>query len=482
MDLCCHKTLTNGPPKTSTQMLNHRLVSCHLSWFNDIDNILSDKQKKIHRLSGIRLEGCGSYFEGTCRPNIQRKIDIDSDIDLYTNKLPYPDVDLMFIHESYKIAEKGNAKKMLSAFVAEPGSGPCFVKLMINRSVFASLNNRDHCLMLNELSTKMGKKTYLSNDIGAFTSKFLVRKGPSLRLCMKDVGHIMMYDHVHVIPFAHWPSVASNWLKRVRQSKWPTADIIEKVVKIGCHVVAKPSVCKPNDIEWRLSFSLGEKLLMRSITQIQNKCLVVAKLIIKCILSNPDDVSSFFVKTVIMWQMERKGQTNWTIDSAPCDILGIINELIEAYEKGVLKHYFIPNHNLLGSNERRYHTVNTVKQLKEIAKCAKHVIDNHRLNTCLVLDVDELLPKVYEAWHSLERNKQMIAICPQTRSTSAHLMVEDLTKETKIVTTIKEVAMLNLLTENPDNVHSQTTRFLTKTLEICNILPDLVELVRGVTK
>jgi len=62
-----------------------------------------------------------------------------------------------------------------------------------------------------------------------------------------------------------WPIAAREWAFRVRRFVWPTVELKKYILQHGCHVVPIGNSQSPNKhIEWRWSFSLAEKLLIRT--------------------------------------------------------------------------------------------------------------------------------------------------------------------------------------------------------------------------
>ena len=70
-----------------------------------------------------------------------------------------------------------------------------------------------------------------------------------------------------------WPKVAREWIKRER--KWPSPDVVKKVLNEGFHLVAKSAKKNGNpDLDFRISFSHAEYLLSQDMNDIQRDCYV----------------------------------------------------------------------------------------------------------------------------------------------------------------------------------------------------------------
>ena len=68
-----------------------------------------------------------------------------------------------------------------------------------------------------------------------------------------------------------WPEVAREWISRGR--KWPSPDLVDKIIQEGCHLVVKPPKNNGNpDCDFRISFSHAEYLLSQEMNHIQREC------------------------------------------------------------------------------------------------------------------------------------------------------------------------------------------------------------------
>ncbi|KAK3094159.1 hypothetical protein FSP39_024829 [Pinctada imbricata] len=89
-------------------------------------------------------------------------------------------------------------------------------------------------------------------------------------------------DEAIVLSSDTWPHEAVGCVHRLVKSGWPSTDIIAKMVEDGCLFV--PIGCKTSPyegIEWRMSFSLAEKRLVRSMNHVQFLTYGLLKLFLK---------------------------------------------------------------------------------------------------------------------------------------------------------------------------------------------------------
>ena len=159
-------------------------------------------------------------------------------------------------------------------------------------------------------------------------------------------------DHVTCIHCSFWPSVASEWVDRTRASGWPSEDAINKIVDFGFHLVPIGYPHSPMKMmEWRISFSVAERLLVWSFSHTQLQMYAILKLILKefikpkCSTENYV-LCSYFIKTFLFWKFEETERSFWKIEKFRDCLKFLMNEFCMILRDGTLKHYFIPIFNL----------------------------------------------------------------------------------------------------------------------------------------
>ena len=101
-------------------------------------------------------------------------------------------------------------------------------------------------------------------------------------------------DFIPALRSREWPKVAREWIKR--QRKWPSPDIVEKIVHEGYHLVVKSPKKNGNpDCDFRISFSHAEYLLSREMNDIQRECYRCLKNIIVPISAHSRRVWCHFI-------------------------------------------------------------------------------------------------------------------------------------------------------------------------------------------
>ena len=154
--------------------------------------------------------------------------------------------------------------------------------------------------------------------------------------------------HVDLVPSIRcdsWPVIANEW--KIRNRFWPPKFLIDKIVNAGYHVVPKNSPGGDTVLEWRISFSKAELALAENRTHVQKKCYYIFKTMFKEYFQEFDIVTTYYLKTIMMWAMEQNPPEYWIESNIGRAVLGLLDDLYEALITGYLPHYFIPQNNLL---------------------------------------------------------------------------------------------------------------------------------------
>ena len=171
----------------------------------------------------------------------------------------------------------------------------------------------------------------------------LTEHGPALT----DDAHNQ--DFVCALPCCEWPDIASEFASRPREFNQPSPEIIEKIVSRGCLYVGVGHPCSEDrGKEWRLSFSLAEKTLIRCWSDVKIKCYIAVKSLCKENLSaEPKVICSYFIKTAIFWLSERMPESSWDEERILECILVVIEELLYYTTSGTCPNYFVASNNMM---------------------------------------------------------------------------------------------------------------------------------------
>ncbi|XP_071124289.1 uncharacterized protein [Mytilus edulis] len=262
------------------------------------------------------------------------------------------DVDIMFVMKELMVSEDTpvyfNADTIyftMDTDYIQPG----YTKLRL-----------EHGKVPCEACEKTGSNFYFSNLSFKrhFSSEiFSTLHGP----CLSDKNGLC--DLAYCLYSDLWITPAKQWIARSNNS-WPRSDVKQAIVKHG--VLFVPIGVKGStqeELEWRISFSVGEKLLINTFTHTQLVCYALMKIILKDIIAVDIDckelLCSYFMKTVLFWICEELPSSIWKPENLIFCYMRCFRRLIYCVEYKVCPHYFIPENNLF-ENKIQGHTQETL--------------------------------------------------------------------------------------------------------------------------
>ncbi|XP_052075887.1 uncharacterized protein LOC127713977 [Mytilus californianus] len=251
------------------------------------------------------------------------------------------DLDIMTVAKLIEICENThmnlNADKIhftMEMVDTEPG----FTKLRL-------MHNSDQSII--EFCAEIGSEFYFSNHLfkqALSTDILSTVHGP----CVSDERG--SFDLAYCLYSKLWITPAKQWITRSNHS-WPRYDVKQDIVNHG--VLFVPVGVKGSaqeELEWRISFSVGEKLLIHTFTHTQLLCYALMKIIQKDVISLDIDckelICSYFMKTVLFWICEELPPSEWKPENLISCYMRCFRRLIYCVKYGVCPHYFIPENNL----------------------------------------------------------------------------------------------------------------------------------------
>ena len=183
-----------------------------------------------------------------------------------------------------------------------------------------------------------------------------LKEPPSKEKKFRDVEEAKPYVRVGGIDFVPafkaqgWPKVAREWIKRDR--KWPSPDIVDKVIREGYHLVVKPLKNSGNpECDFRISFSHAEYLLSQEMNDIMRECYRCLKKCHRAHLSTqPESLVTFHLKTILMQTIEETGEAMWTESNRAECMMKLLGNLIKALREKHLSHFFVKSCNLFSED------------------------------------------------------------------------------------------------------------------------------------
>ena len=189
-----------------------------------------------------------------------------------------------------------------------------------------------------------------SPDSIAFTRISTTRTGRGAALYYHE-------DYLFCLPVTCHLQLIKDFLGRARSNRWPFNCIknLDQLVARNIYIVPKPDQnIELGDLRWRLSFSVVEVELARSLTDVQRRCYRVLKAMIKYNINEylPDifKMPSYFLKTLMFWLCEHSPDASW-IGNLGGKWIELLDNAIESLEKITLPMYFVPSYNLLDDKD-----------------------------------------------------------------------------------------------------------------------------------
>ncbi|VDH98713.1 Hypothetical predicted protein, partial [Mytilus galloprovincialis] len=186
------------------------------------------------------------------------------------------DIDIMFMLPYVEIVENMEIPFNLNKiyFVIETyETQPCFTKL---RLIFSEE------FKILKLCEKIGSEYYLSN---VYIKELCLNKscpiihGP----CVADEDGV--FEIAYCLHSKSWITAAQQWITRSNNS-WPGYKVKQSIIQHG--VLFVPIGVKGStkeELEWRISFSVGEKLLVNSFAHTQLLCYALMKILLKDVIN-----------------------------------------------------------------------------------------------------------------------------------------------------------------------------------------------------
>lgn len=157
-------------------------------------------------------------------------------------------------------------------------------------------------------------------------------------------------DVVIAMTLHQWPKEIFKEFFNDRQHLW-FEDKLEDVKESRLYLVPKahPNSKCPS-VEWRISFSLPEKILMLHLRDVHRKVYLLFKSLHKFIFDKK--VKSYVLKTTLLWRLDE--YTAEDLNSGEeklCHFVkGLFEKLLQFFENKFVPNYFLPQANILSEN------------------------------------------------------------------------------------------------------------------------------------
>ncbi|XP_052700095.1 uncharacterized protein LOC128177424 [Crassostrea angulata] len=207
--------------------------------------------------------------------------------------------------------------------------------------------NRDIHLAL----VRMNDRVYISSSIHRqlTCSSFFLNStvhGP----CGSGVIGGLEYDTAHCFVCDFWPLSASSWIDRCHS--WPDPEVVDDIVRNGCHFVAIGHPLGPHaNEEWRISFSRAEYKLVYSMNHCQLLIYGLLKIFLKEVINQQSEetnklLCSYHMKTTVFWAIQQNTLPYLCPQNLLAGFWVCFKLLLKWVYKGICPNFFIPQNNM----------------------------------------------------------------------------------------------------------------------------------------
>ena len=166
-------------------------------------------------------------------------------------------------------------------------------------------------------------------------------KGPALKIRVYPGFEL---DVTFCFYCPEWPT-NSDWPSRPRY--WPSMADAQRIMSLGCHVVAKSAPSDKENKSWRFSFSVAECELSKLVPDTAKKCFLALKIILKDHLQPVvPEIGSYHIKTIFLNTMEKLPVGFRADENIEICFLTLLTELHSALRTMRCPHHWFSSINL----------------------------------------------------------------------------------------------------------------------------------------
>ena len=146
------------------------------------------------------------------------------------------------------------------------------------------------------------------------------------------------------------PEEAHSFVRRLYNGGWPTASTLQRIISGGCNFVAIGAKESPTEMmEWRISFSAAEKILIHAMNHVQFLCYGLLKIFFKEAVDINTEIKgllcSYFLKTALFWEIV-SGCMEWNASTFLSCFWTCFQRLLQWINNEYCPNFFIPENNM----------------------------------------------------------------------------------------------------------------------------------------
>ncbi|KAK3101093.1 hypothetical protein FSP39_000876 [Pinctada imbricata] len=150
-----------------------------------------------------------------------------------------------------------------------------------------------------------------------------------------------------------WPAIARGCIHRLAERRWPSNDILLEILKNGCLYVPVGFPFSPLvSIQWRMSFSIAENFLVRSMNQTQFLTYALLKMTLKEVIDTDRNIKgllcSYFLKTAVFWEIVSSKRI-WEPSNLLHCYWRCFRRILKWVDFGYCPNFFVPENNMFRS-------------------------------------------------------------------------------------------------------------------------------------
>ncbi|KAK3584679.1 hypothetical protein CHS0354_021347 [Potamilus streckersoni] len=289
---------------------------------------------------GLRHYMFGSRSEGSTGPGL------------------HSDRDVLLQYDGFKTVEDlfdCDPGRLNFLMLKDSSTHPGYVKLakvdIFNRSLISHILRYRTDLHGNDILSKNCFDNILNFSYYLGLLPDYEQTGPAIHI--PAANKIYSCDTVIAVRFSRWPREGYEWFLRYRPYGWPTLEQIQTSSKYGCFATQIGHPCSfEQDLEWRLSFSIAERELVRSFDDTTMYVYILLKMVKKTFIQPVigDKFSSYHCKVCMLWMREKTPQELWRTGNLLLCLHLCLRQLYEWASLGCCPDYFIVSNNLYDRN------------------------------------------------------------------------------------------------------------------------------------